>query len=142
MRQARGEPLVHVLVGLVLMMFGPTLGQFIARYQGWIHVEEAGEHTFETASDGASFALVDGKPAVIYENMYGMVRFPSHTVVSYRLGPVRIEARRVFLGCTRFMDYLMSRPEWDGKNLIVTGSSQGAVPVTKAFLALAENRAL
>jgi len=33
--------------------------------------------------------------------------------------------RRVFLGCTRFMDYLMSRPEWDGKNLIVTGSSQG-----------------
>lgn len=33
--------------------------------------------------------------------------------------------RRVFLGCTRFMDYLMSRPEWDGTNLIVTGSSQG-----------------
>lgn len=33
--------------------------------------------------------------------------------------------RRVFLGCTRFMDYLMARPEWDGKNLIVTGSSQG-----------------
>ncbi|MCX6991996.1 MAG: acetylxylan esterase [Kiritimatiellaeota bacterium] len=33
--------------------------------------------------------------------------------------------RRVFLGCTRFMDYLMSRPEWDGKHLIVTGASQG-----------------
>jgi cephalosporin-C deacetylase len=33
--------------------------------------------------------------------------------------------RRVFLGCTRFMDYLTSRPEWDGKTLIVTGSSQG-----------------
>lgn len=33
--------------------------------------------------------------------------------------------RRVFMGCTRFMDYLMSRPEWDGTNLIVTGSSQG-----------------
>ncbi|MBU0607797.1 MAG: acetylxylan esterase [Armatimonadetes bacterium] len=33
--------------------------------------------------------------------------------------------RRVFLGCTRFMDYLMSRPEWDGQTLIVTGSSQG-----------------
>lgn len=33
--------------------------------------------------------------------------------------------RRVFLGCTRFMDYLMARPEWDGTNLIVTGSSQG-----------------
>jgi len=33
--------------------------------------------------------------------------------------------RRVLLGCTRFMDYLMARPEWDGTNLIVTGSSQG-----------------
>jgi cephalosporin-C deacetylase-like acetyl esterase len=33
--------------------------------------------------------------------------------------------RRVFLGLTRFMDYLTSRPEWDGKNLIVQGSSQG-----------------
>jgi len=33
--------------------------------------------------------------------------------------------RHVFTGCTRFMDYLMSRPEWDGQNLIVTGSSQG-----------------
>lgn len=33
--------------------------------------------------------------------------------------------RRVFLGCTRFMDYLMSRAEWNGKDLIVTGSSQG-----------------
>lgn len=33
--------------------------------------------------------------------------------------------RRVFLSCTRAMDYLMSRPEWDGKNLLVTGSSQG-----------------
>lgn len=33
--------------------------------------------------------------------------------------------RRVFMGCTRLMDYLMARPEWDGQNLIVTGSSQG-----------------
>ncbi|MEN6548153.1 MAG: acetylxylan esterase [Armatimonadia bacterium] len=33
--------------------------------------------------------------------------------------------RKVFMGCTRFMDYLMSRPEWNGKDLIVTGSSQG-----------------
>lgn len=33
--------------------------------------------------------------------------------------------RRVFLGCTRFMDHLIAHPKWDGKNLIVTGSSQG-----------------
>lgn len=33
--------------------------------------------------------------------------------------------RRVFLSCTRAMDYLMARPEWDGTNLLVWGSSQG-----------------
>lgn len=32
---------------------------------------------------------------------------------------------RVILGCARAVDYLRSRPDWDGKTLIVTGSSQG-----------------
>jgi hypothetical protein len=35
--------------------------------------------------------FVDGKPAVIYDNQYGIVRFPSHTSVTYRLGPVKVE---------------------------------------------------
>lgn len=33
--------------------------------------------------------------------------------------------RRVFLGCVRVIDYLTSRDDWDGKTMIVTGSSQG-----------------
>ena len=33
--------------------------------------------------------------------------------------------RRVVLGCLRANDYLASRPEWDGKNLLVMGMSQG-----------------
>ncbi|MGQ9729816.1 MAG: acetylxylan esterase [Candidatus Zipacnadales bacterium] len=33
--------------------------------------------------------------------------------------------RRILTGCIRFMDYLIAHPQWDGKNLIVTGSSQG-----------------
>ena len=32
---------------------------------------------------------------------------------------------RMFLGCGRAVDYLVSRPEWDGKHIIVNGSSQG-----------------
>lgn len=32
---------------------------------------------------------------------------------------------RMCLGCVRAIDYLTSRPDWDGKNMIVTGSSQG-----------------
>ncbi len=33
---------------------------------------------------------------------------------------------RVFLGCRRVAEYLASRPDWDGKHLIVFGDSQGA----------------
>jgi cephalosporin-C deacetylase-like acetyl esterase len=33
--------------------------------------------------------------------------------------------RRVYLGCVRANDFLVSRPNWDGKNLLVTGGSQG-----------------
>lgn len=33
--------------------------------------------------------------------------------------------RRVYLGCLRANDYLVSFPKWDGRNLIVMGGSQG-----------------
>jgi cephalosporin-C deacetylase-like acetyl esterase len=33
--------------------------------------------------------------------------------------------RRVYLSCLRANDYLTSMPEWDGKNLLVAGASQG-----------------
>jgi cephalosporin-C deacetylase-like acetyl esterase len=32
---------------------------------------------------------------------------------------------RMFLGCVRAVDYLTSRPDWNGKVLLVTGGSQG-----------------
>jgi cephalosporin-C deacetylase-like acetyl esterase len=33
--------------------------------------------------------------------------------------------RRVYLSCVRAIDYLTSRPDWNGKAMVVTGSSQG-----------------
>lgn len=33
--------------------------------------------------------------------------------------------KAVYLGCVRSIDYLCSLPEWDGKNVVVTGGSQG-----------------
>jgi cephalosporin-C deacetylase-like acetyl esterase len=33
--------------------------------------------------------------------------------------------RRIYLGCIRANDYLTSLPNWDGKNLVVMGASQG-----------------
>ena len=32
---------------------------------------------------------------------------------------------RMFLGCVRAAEYLASRPDWDGRTLVVTGASQG-----------------
>jgi cephalosporin-C deacetylase len=34
---------------------------------------------------------------------------------------------RMFLGCARAVDYLSSRPDWDGKIMMVTGGSQGGL---------------
>jgi cephalosporin-C deacetylase len=34
---------------------------------------------------------------------------------------------RMFLGCVRAVDYLASRPDWDGKTLLVAGQSQGGL---------------
>ena len=34
---------------------------------------------------------------------------------------------RMFLACSRAVDYLASRPEWDGRTLVVTGTSQGGL---------------
>ena len=43
---------------------------------------------------------------------------------------------RMFLGCSRAVDYLASRPDWDGKTLLVTGASQGGL---QAFVAAGLN---
>ncbi|MDX2170717.1 MAG: hypothetical protein SF182_26840 [Deltaproteobacteria bacterium] len=40
-----------------------------------------------------SFA-VDGQPLVVYDNQYGIERYPSHTIVQYQLGPVSIAERK------------------------------------------------
>ncbi|HVM98157.1 MAG TPA: hypothetical protein VMT89_17310 [Candidatus Acidoferrales bacterium] len=35
--------------------------------------------------------VVDGKPLVVYDNMYGIERYPSHTMVRYSLGSINID---------------------------------------------------
>jgi len=49
--------------------------------------------------------------------------------------PERYYYRRVYLGCLRANDFLVGHPKWDGKNLVVTGGSQGgALTITTAGL--------
>ena len=43
--------------------------------------------------------------------------------------------KRVYLGCVRSIDFLCNLPEWDGKNVVVTGGSQGgALTIVTAAL--------
>jgi cephalosporin-C deacetylase-like acetyl esterase len=43
--------------------------------------------------------------------------------------------KKVYLGCVRSIDFLCSLPEWDGKNVVVTGGSQGgALTIVTAAL--------
>ncbi|MFV0377119.1 MAG: acetylxylan esterase [Mangrovibacterium sp.] len=43
--------------------------------------------------------------------------------------------KSVYLGCVRCVDYLCSLPEWDGRNVAVTGGSQGgALTITTSAL--------
>ncbi|WP_207429758.1 acetylxylan esterase [Pedobacter sp. SYSU D00535] len=43
--------------------------------------------------------------------------------------------KSVYLACVRSIDYLCSLPEWDGKNVVVTGGSQGgALAIVTAAL--------
>lgn len=43
--------------------------------------------------------------------------------------------KKVYLGCVRAIDYLCSLPEWDGRNVVVTGGSQGgALTIVTAAL--------
>ncbi len=64
------------------------------------------------------------EPAAFYENLkngdlkeYGLIG-RDHRETSYFL--------RMYLGARRVVDYVKSLPEWDGKTLVVHGTSQGA----------------
>ena len=49
--------------------------------------------------------------------------------------PEKYYYRRVYLGCLRANDFLVSHPMWDGHNLIVMGASQGGLlSITTAAL--------
>ena len=57
--------------------FGPDT-RYVARYRGWLVATEAGEYTFVTSSDDASFLLVDGKPIVSWPGWHGAVGDARH----------------------------------------------------------------
>jgi len=96
-------------------------GAGIRPYGGGIELAERGVITLEIGIHGIPVNL----PKEVYDQLgtgaqhwlgYPLFQLDSRENYYYR---------RVYLGCVRANDYLVSLPEFDGKNLLVMGGSQG-----------------
>ncbi|MBI2302547.1 MAG: acetylxylan esterase [Armatimonadetes bacterium] len=109
--KAEGKyPAILTVPGAGVSAIGPSTGQAVA---GWLSInisvhdqplDESKEFYAALSAQGGALA---GYPAQGRE---------SRDTYYYR---------RVFLGFVRCIDFLTSQPEWDGKNVVVMGSSQG-----------------
>jgi cephalosporin-C deacetylase-like acetyl esterase len=101
-------------------------------YYGLVSLAEKGYITLQVGIHGIPVDL----PAEVYDSLlfgplaawqgYGTFNLDDRERYYYR---------RVYLGCLRANDFLVSHPKWDGKNLVVTGGSQGGtLTITTAGL--------
>ena len=104
-------------------------GAGVRPYTGQIALAERGIITLEIGIHGLPVNL----PLAVYEdlrvgslNRYTTYNLDDKNTYYYR---------RVYLGCVRANDFLMSLPQFDGKNLAVYGGSQGgALAIVTAAL--------
>lgn len=83
------------------------------------------------ALDINAHGIPNGEPTQYYKDLYASPKFKGYPYFgresrenSYFLG--------MFLRVLRALDFLAAQPEWDGKNLIVSGTSQGGFQVIAA----------
>ncbi|HYN02859.1 MAG TPA: acetylxylan esterase, partial [Vicinamibacteria bacterium] len=101
-------------------------------YRGLVDVAEKGYITLQVGIHGVPVDL----PQEVYDGLLGGPFNSGRGYTAFNLDDRdRYYYRRVYLGCLRANDFLVSHPKWDGKNLIVTGGSQGgALTITTAGL--------
>jgi cephalosporin-C deacetylase-like acetyl esterase len=94
-------------------------GAGVRPYRGLIDVAERGFVTLQVGIHGLPVNLDVG----VYDSLRtgGLAGYPVVNLDDKN----RYYYRRVYLGCVRGNDFLVTRPKWDGKNLGVTGGSQG-----------------
>ncbi len=94
-------------------------GAGVRAYRGGVEMAEKGIITFQVGIHGLPVNL---DPSV-YESLgWGALSgYPTFNLDERD----RYYYRRVYLGCVRANDFLVSRPRYDGKTLAVTGGSQG-----------------
>jgi cephalosporin-C deacetylase len=104
-------------------------GAGIRPYYGDVRTAESGVITLEIGIHGVPVTMA---PEVYPDMMNGCV----NQYWTYNLDDRdTYYFKRVYLGCVRANDYLVSLPEFDGKNLAVAGGSQGgALAIVTAAL--------
>lgn len=94
-------------------------GAGVRPYPGDVALAEHGVITFEIGVHGIPVNM----PKPVYNDLL------SGALNGYWLfnldDPKKFYFYRVYLGCIRANDFLTSRPQWDKKNLLVAGASQG-----------------
>ena len=94
-------------------------GAGVRPYRGWAEVAGRGVITLQIGIHGIPVI----QPQEVYDGLGrgGLNGYPAFGLDSRE----RYYYRRVYIGTLRANDFLTSLPEWDGRNLGVTGGSQG-----------------
>jgi cephalosporin-C deacetylase-like acetyl esterase len=104
-------------------------GAGIRPYRGLVELAEKGIITFQLGIHGLPVNL----DQAVYDHL-GRSAVAGYWVFNLD-NKDRYYYRRVYLGCVRANDFLVSHPKWDGRNLAVTGGSQGgALSIVTAAL--------
>jgi cephalosporin-C deacetylase len=94
-------------------------GAGVRPYRGLVALAERGIITFQIG--------IHGLPVILDQTVYDSLgRGALAGYQNYGLeDKTRYYYRRVYLGCVRANDFLVSHPKWNGRDLAVTGGSQG-----------------
>jgi cephalosporin-C deacetylase-like acetyl esterase len=104
-------------------------GAGVRPYKGLIDLAEKGVITLQVGIHGLPVNL----DPMVYDGLGrgGLAGYPTFNLDDRE----RYYYHRVYLGCLRANDFLVSHPRWDGKTLAVTGGSQGgALSIVTAAL--------
>ncbi len=113
------------------------------KYPALLSVPGAGVRPYRGLAELAAKGIITlqvgihGIPVTMEQGVYDDLR--AGALASYNTYGLdnreRYYYRRVYLGCVRANDFLVSHPKWDGQNLVVTGGSQGgALSIVTAAL--------
>ncbi len=104
-------------------------GAGVRAYRGMLNLAQKGIITFQIGIHGLPVIL----DAAVYDSLSrgALANYPTFGLDD----KTRYYYRRVYLGCVRANDFLTSLPKWNGRDLAVTGGSQGgALSIVTAAL--------